>query len=46
LEKRSLWWQNALGERQLKSETELIQTTFFRIHVDSMTGLRATAESR
>jgi nitroimidazol reductase NimA-like FMN-containing flavoprotein (pyridoxamine 5'-phosphate oxidase superfamily) len=43
LEKRSLWWHNALGERQLKSESELIAITFFRIHAESMRGLRSTA---
>jgi nitroimidazol reductase NimA-like FMN-containing flavoprotein (pyridoxamine 5'-phosphate oxidase superfamily) len=42
LEKRSLWWENALGERQLKSNSELIATTFFRIHADSISGLRST----
>ncbi len=44
LEKRYLWWQNALGERQLKSGQDLITPTFFRIRVASMTGLRAAAE--
>lgn len=44
LEKRYLWWQNALGERQLKSGQDLITPTFFRIRVASMTGLRAVAE--
>jgi len=43
LEKRYLWWQNALGERQLKSGKDLITPTFFRIRVGSMTGLRAVA---
>jgi nitroimidazol reductase NimA-like FMN-containing flavoprotein (pyridoxamine 5'-phosphate oxidase superfamily) len=46
LEKRYLWWQNALGERQLKSVKELITPTFFRIRVGSMTGLRAIAEGK
>lgn len=44
LEKRYLWWQNALGERQLKSGQDLIAPTFFRIRINSMTGLRAVAE--
>jgi nitroimidazol reductase NimA-like FMN-containing flavoprotein (pyridoxamine 5'-phosphate oxidase superfamily) len=46
LEKRYLWWQNALGERQVKSGEELITPTFFRIRIGSMTGLRAIAEGR
>jgi uncharacterized protein len=46
LGERYLWWQNALGERQLKSGKELITPTFFRIRVGSMTGLRAIAEGK
>jgi hypothetical protein len=45
LRKRNLWWQGALGERQLRLGDELIDALFFRIHVDSMTGLRAVDES-
>jgi nitroimidazol reductase NimA-like FMN-containing flavoprotein (pyridoxamine 5'-phosphate oxidase superfamily) len=41
LEKRSQWWQNALGERQLGLGDRAIAPLFFRIHVDSITGLRA-----
>jgi nitroimidazol reductase NimA-like FMN-containing flavoprotein (pyridoxamine 5'-phosphate oxidase superfamily) len=46
LEKRYRWWQNALGERQLKSGTELIEPTFFRIHVTSMSGLRSEGKGK
>jgi uncharacterized protein len=46
LEKRYLWWQNALGERLLKSGKELVTPTFFRIQLVSMTGLRAVAEGK
>jgi nitroimidazol reductase NimA-like FMN-containing flavoprotein (pyridoxamine 5'-phosphate oxidase superfamily) len=42
LEKRHCWWQNALGERQLKSSNALIAPIFFRIRIHSMTGLRAS----
>ena len=42
LGKRQLWWQNALGERQLRLGDHAIAPLFFRIHVDSITGLRAT----
>jgi nitroimidazol reductase NimA-like FMN-containing flavoprotein (pyridoxamine 5'-phosphate oxidase superfamily) len=45
LEKRYLWWQNALGERQLRVGDDLITPLFFRICVDSATGLRAIGES-
>jgi hypothetical protein len=41
LGKRHKWWQNALGERQEKLGDDLIDPLFFRICVDSMTGLRA-----
>ncbi len=41
LGKRHKWWQNALGERQVKLGEDLIDPLFFRICVDSMTGLRA-----
>ena len=44
LEKRSRWWQIALGQRQLRVGDHLIAPLFFRIHVDSLTGLRATGE--
>jgi len=45
LGKRHQWWQNALGERQLRLGDDLITPLFFRICVDSMTGLRAGGES-
>ena len=45
LEKHYLWWQNALGERQLRMGDELIDPLFFRIQIDSMTGLHAIEES-
>ncbi len=45
LGKRYRWWQNALGERQLRLGDDLITPLFFRICVDSMTGLRAVSES-
>jgi nitroimidazol reductase NimA-like FMN-containing flavoprotein (pyridoxamine 5'-phosphate oxidase superfamily) len=41
LGKRSLWWQNALAERQLRLGDHAIDPLFFRIHIDSVTGLRA-----
>jgi uncharacterized protein len=42
LEKRSQWWLNTFAERQLRLGDKLIEPLFFRIHIDSMTGLCAT----
>jgi uncharacterized protein len=39
------WWQNPLGERQLRVGDQLIDPLFFRIHIDSMTGLRGFGEA-
>jgi uncharacterized protein len=44
LERRHSWWLNALAERQMKRHNELIPPLFFRIHVDSLTGLTTTGE--
>ena len=45
LEKKYGWWLNALGERHFKSSKDLlIEPLFFRIQIDSMTGLRAQRE--
>ena len=41
LEKRSRWWLNALGERRVTSSDDSVAPLFFRVHVDSMTGLRS-----
>ncbi|HUO24026.1 MAG TPA: pyridoxamine 5'-phosphate oxidase family protein [Candidatus Aquilonibacter sp.] len=46
LEKRTQWWQTAFAERQLKAGDSLISPVFFRIHIDSVTGLRATANGK
>jgi len=45
LSQRNQWGQNAFAERRLKSESDLIPPLYFRIEIDSMTGLRATASS-
>jgi uncharacterized protein len=44
LEKRHRWWLNAMAERQLKSTSDLIEPLFFRIHIESMTGIRASGD--
>jgi nitroimidazol reductase NimA-like FMN-containing flavoprotein (pyridoxamine 5'-phosphate oxidase superfamily) len=41
LEKRHRWWMNAMGERMMKSGDQLIEPLFFRVQIDSMSGLRA-----
>ena len=45
LGKRYRWWQNALAERQLRVGDHAITPLFFRIQIDSMTGLRAMGDS-
>jgi uncharacterized protein len=44
LEKRHRWWVNAMAERLMKSSGSLIEPLFFRIGIESISGLRATAE--
>ena len=36
------WWLNALGERQMRLGENSIEPFFFRIRIQSMSGLRAT----
>jgi uncharacterized protein len=46
LEKRNRWWLNALAERRQESYPDLsIEPLFFRIKVDSISGLRARTEN-
>jgi uncharacterized protein len=44
LGQRGQWGLNAFAERRLKSETDLIPPLYFRIQIESMTGLRAVAD--
>ncbi len=44
LEKHHHWWLNALAERRTKASDLAIEPIFLRIHIDSMTGLRAVAD--
>jgi uncharacterized protein len=46
LGKRNQWGQNAFAERRLKSDTDLIPPLYFRIQIDSLTGLRAINDSK
>ncbi len=41
LERHNRWWQNAFAERQAKEGDHLVDPIFFRIKVDSISGLRA-----
>jgi hypothetical protein len=45
LGKQYQWWLNALAERQTKSSASLVEPLFFRIHIDSITGLCAEDKS-
>ena len=42
LDRKSRWWLNAFAERDLKSSEALIDPLFFRIRIQSLTGLEAT----
>ncbi len=42
LQKRDHWWLNAMAERRIVMRDEEIRPLFFRIRVDSLTGLRST----
>ena len=46
LGKRYHWWLNALGERQMRIAENSIEAVFFRIRIQSVSGLRATEERR
>ena len=42
LEKRHRWYQAAMAERQMTAGDHLIAPLFFRVQIDSVTGLQAT----
>ncbi|MFY9910352.1 MAG: pyridoxamine 5'-phosphate oxidase family protein [Candidatus Sulfotelmatobacter sp.] len=44
LEKRHRWWLNALAERRIQVTDQSIEPLFFRIRVESSSGLRAVSE--
>ena len=44
LAKRYHWWLNALGERQMKVDDKAIEPLFFRVRIQSMSGLRTADE--
>lgn len=45
LERRPRWWQPAFAERELKAGTELIDPIFFRVQIESISGLQAIDEN-
>jgi hypothetical protein len=44
LAKQYQWWLNALAERQMRVGENAIEPLFFRIRIQSMSGLRATQD--
>jgi nitroimidazol reductase NimA-like FMN-containing flavoprotein (pyridoxamine 5'-phosphate oxidase superfamily) len=44
LAQNSRWWKNPLAERREQTSDLAIETVFFRIDIESMSGLRAIAE--
>ena|SRR5215471_12639528 len=46
LAKRYHWWLNAMSERQMRVGESFIEPLFFRIRIQSMSGLRATEAKR
>jgi nitroimidazol reductase NimA-like FMN-containing flavoprotein (pyridoxamine 5'-phosphate oxidase superfamily) len=45
LNQKQRWWLNAVAQRQLKSGDELMETIFFRIRIESLSGLEGTESS-
>jgi len=44
LERRALWWQTAYGASQVRGEPGSAKAVFYCIHVEEMTGRRATSD--
>ena len=44
LQKRHHWWLNALAERRIQMRDQDIEPVFFRIQIQSLSGLRGVAE--
>ena len=44
LQKRHHWWLNALAERRIQMRDQDIEPVFFRIHIQSLSGLRGVTE--
>jgi nitroimidazol reductase NimA-like FMN-containing flavoprotein (pyridoxamine 5'-phosphate oxidase superfamily) len=44
LEKRSLWWQTGYAASTTRGQSEPAVAVYFRIHIDEISGLRASSE--
>ncbi len=44
LQKRHHWWLNALAERRIQMRDQEIEPVFFRIQIQSLSGLRGVGE--
>ena len=44
LQKRAMWWEPAYTSQEHREQLQSLTPIFFRIHVDKMTGHRATFE--
>jgi nitroimidazol reductase NimA-like FMN-containing flavoprotein (pyridoxamine 5'-phosphate oxidase superfamily) len=44
LERRALWWQTAYVASQVRGEPDSAKAVFYCIHVEEMTGRRATSD--
>jgi hypothetical protein len=44
LEKHHHWWINALAERRTQLSDQEIKPIFFRVKIDTLTGLRGVSE--
>jgi len=44
LEKRAMWWQTAYAASQVRSEPHPPNAVFYCIHIEEITGRRATAD--
>jgi nitroimidazol reductase NimA-like FMN-containing flavoprotein (pyridoxamine 5'-phosphate oxidase superfamily) len=44
LEKRALWWQTAYVSSQVRREPHSANEVFYRIHIEEITGRRASAD--
>jgi nitroimidazol reductase NimA-like FMN-containing flavoprotein (pyridoxamine 5'-phosphate oxidase superfamily) len=44
LEKKALWWQTAFAASQVRGESHAVNALFYCIHINQMTGRRATSD--
>jgi len=45
LDKRMLWWQTAYAAEQLRAKSQATEPLFYCIHIDSITGHRASPDA-